>query len=747
MKPLLRKAPVVLTLLLVCVTLHAQLPADLDAMLGRIFASQDFRPKSFGPARWLNEGTSYTTVEPSSISGARDIVRYDAATGARQVMVSAAQLKPQGADKPLTIDDYSWSAGGKRLLLFTNTKKVWRLNTRGDYWVLDRDSGKLRKLGGEVAPSSLMFAKFSPDGGRVAYVQSHNLFVEDLESGRITPLTSDGTDTIINGTSDWVYEEELGIRDGFRWSPDGKSIAYWHFDSSGVGSFPLSNDTDTVYPAITWIPYPKAGTTNSAASVGVISAAGGPTRWMKVPGDARNQYIARMEWAANSDQLVLEHLNRLQNTNDVLLADAATGEVRRVLHEQDSAWVDVVDEIHWLNSGKEFLWVSERDGFRRVYRVGRDGSQPRVLTPGPEVLHVNPSGDQEDWLYYISSTDNGRYLYRARMDGTGQPARVTPAGSGTHNYVIAPGGHFAFHTFSSIDRPPVTELVRLPEHQTVRVLEDNSALRSAVASLVQSPTEFFQVSIGDGLSVDGWMIKPPNFDPSKKYPLLMYVYGEPASVTTGDSWSGSRMLFHRALARAGYIVASVDNRGTPALKGRAWRKVIYGSVGVLATKDQTAAVQALIKQRPYLDTGRVAVWGWSGGGTNTLNLMFRSPDVYKVGMSVAPVPDQRLYDTIYQERYMGLPQENADGYKSGSAINFAEGLKGHLLLVHGSGDDNVHYQGSERLVNRLVELGKPFELMVYPNRTHAISEGRGTSVHLHRLLARYLLEHLPAGPK
>lgn len=263
--------------------------------------------------------------------------------------------------------------------------------------------------------------------------------------------------------------------------------------------------------------------------------------------------------------------------------------------------------------------------------------------------------------------------------------------------------------------------------------------------MTDPPIEFFKVDIGGGVALDGWMIKPRNFDPAKKYPILIEIYGEPAAQTVLDRWGSQGVLFHRAIANEGYLVTSVDNRGTPAPKGRAWRKVVYGSVGVLSSKEQAAALLALERARPYIDSTRVAVWGWSGGGTNTLNMMFRFPELYKVGMAVAPVPDQRLYDTIYQERYMGLPQDNADGYKSGSAINFADGLRGHLLLVHGSGDDNVHYQGSELLINRLIDLGKQFDFMEYPGRTHAL-EGKGTRLHLYTLLARYLEEHLPAGP-
>jgi len=483
---------------------------------------------------------------------------------------------------------------------------------------------------------------------------------------------------------------------------------------------------------------------------GVIAASGGPARWLDLPGDPRNTYLPRMEWVEGTGEILLQQMNRLQNTNDVWLADAKTGKARRMLHDEDKAWLDVVDSWQWLPS-KELLWVSEQHGWRHAYAAPRDATAMRLLTPGNfDLMKVDGVDDKAGLIYFIASPDDAtrRYLYRARLDGKGAPERVTPPGlAGTHSYDISPDARFAIHKFSGSDRPPVTDLVRLPSHEVVRVLEDNKTLAAAVAPIMQPATEFFQVDIGDGVLLDGWMIKPADFRSTKKYPLLMYVYGEPAGAEVVDAWHGDRGLFHRALANAGYIVACFDNRGTPAPKGRAWRKIIYGSVGVLASKEQTAAVKALLAARPYLDPERVASWGWSGGGSMTLNLLFRSPDLYKVGMSVAPVPDQALYDTIYQERYMGLPQDNAEGYKNGSPMSFAEGLKGKLLLVHGSGDDNVHFQGSERLVNRLVALGKPFEFMDYPNRTHSINEGEGTSLHLHSLLARYLMEHLPAGPK
>ena len=721
----------------------------LDDQITQIFAANTYQVPRFGPARWLPDGSSYTTVEESADGNGRDIIRYDAASGARSVLISSKQFVAPGTSQPMSIDNYVWSSDGKRLLIFTNSKKVWRDNTRGDYYVLDIADGKLHKLGGKGPESTLMFAKFSPDATKVAYVRGNNIFVEMIEEGHIRQITADGTDTTINGTSDWVYEEELGLRDAFRWSPDGANIAFWQFDATGVGTFTLINDTDTLYPETKKIAYPKVGTANSAVRIGVVNVESKKTRWMKTPGDPRDSYLARMEWMDGST-VGIQQLNRLQNQNDLLLADARTGEVRRVFRDENKAWVDT-QGITWIDSGKSFLCLSERDGWRKIYKVSRDGSQITPITLfDADVLELSGVNETAGWAYFIASPEKAteRYLYRSKLDGTGTPERVTPADQrGTHRYDVAPGGQLAFHTYSRFDQPPAVSVVSLPEHTALRTLTDTSALVAKLAPILKPEVEFFTIDVGDGVTLDGYMLKPSTFDPTKKYPVISHVYGEPASQTVMDQWGGSGILFHRALAEAGYIVLSVDNRGTPAPKGAAWRKVIYGAVGDLASKEQAAAMRALAAKYPFIDASRIGVWGWSGGGTNTLNAMFRFGDVYKVGVSVAPVPDQKLYDTIYQERYMGLPSTNADGYKLGSAINFADGLKGKLLIIHGSGDDNVHYQGTERLFNKLIELGKPFDVMVYPNRTHSISEGAGTSVHVYKRIARYFIENLPAGPQ
>lgn len=745
----------VLVLCLLILSFQAFAPAQTSdpsvLTIDRIFNSGDFDTEGFGGFRWLKSGEAYTRLENSkTVQGGNELVSYDVEKNTRTVLLSAEKLIPTGASVPLRINNYEWSADNTQMLIFTNSRRVWRLNTIGDYWVLNLRNGKLQKIGGANAkPSSLMFAKFSPDGRRVGYVMENNIYVENLADGKITQITSDGSKTLINGTSDWVNEEEFSLRDCWRWSPDSRSIAYWQFNAEGIRDFILVNNTDDLYPKLTYIPYPKAGTTNAAVRVGVVSADGGATLWIKTPGDLRQNYIAMMDWTDNSNELILQHLNRLQNTDQLMIADAKTGNVKTVLTEKDTAWVDVsMPRMRWLEAGKSFLWESERDGWRRVYRVSRDGSNIKPVTIGnfdsEDILSVD---EKNNWLYFIASPDNAtqRYLYRTKLDGSGGMEKITPdAQKGWNVYNISPNSRWAVHTVSSFGRVPQVEFVDVANKKVLRSVVDNAAAQAAVDKIRKGTSEFFKVDVGEGVTLDGWMIKPPDFDASKKYPVLFHVYGEPAAQTVTDTWGDTDYLWYLMLAQQGYIVASVDNRGTPAPKGREWRKSVYRKIGVITSQDQANAVKAMLAKMPYLDASRVGIWGWSGGGSSTLNAMFRYPDIYKMGMSVAPVPNMRFYDTIYQERYMGLPQENDADYTNGSPVTFAKNLKGDLLIVHGTGDDNVHYQGTETLINELVKENKQFTMFAYPNRTHGIYEGENTTRHLYSLLTKYLYEHLPA---
>lgn len=740
--------------LLVCFTLttgplHAdEKPDPAILTLERIYGKGEFASKRIS-ARWVKEGRAYLTVDRAK-RGGQEIVQHNPESGEKEVVVSAGDLTPTLRDAPLRVDGYAFSNDHSRVLIYTNSKRVWRRNTRGDYWVLDRSSHELKKLGGDAKPSTLMFAKLSPDASRVAYVRDNDIYVEDLSDHQITRLTSRESPDIINGTFDWVYEEELFLRDGFRWSPDGKSIAFWQLDTSGVREVTLVDNTTGLYPKLQKIKYPKAGEQNAACRVGVVRLTTGEIRWMDVPGDPRSHYLARMDWAQNSEDLILQQLNRLQNTNRVMLAHTMTGETRAMHTEADDAWVNIHDELKWIEDGARFTWITERNGWRHVELVSRAGGETQPITKSNadviRLLHVDEDGG---WVYYLASPDNPtqRYLHRVRIDAS-EPHRITPSDQpGTHSYQISPNARWALHTFSSFDATPVVELVSLPDHKKIRTLVDNKPLREKIGKLKLGATEFFRVDIGQDVQLDGWCIKPPDFDADKKYPLLIYVYGEPAGQTVLDRWGGSTYLWHQMLAQQGYVVMSFDNRGTPAPRGRQWRKCVYRQVGILAPQDQAAAVSAVLKERSYLDAERVGIWGWSGGGSMSLNAIFKFPDVYKTAISIAPVPNQRFYDTIYQERYMGLPKDNVDGFLNGSPVNFAKQLKGNLLLIHGTGDDNCHYQGTEALINELIRHNKPFRMMAYPNRSHGIGEGKNTTLHLRELMTWYLYRHLPLGPK
>ena len=737
------------------------LDADEMLTLEDVFEHEHYEPEEPGPVKWLADGSGYTALETNpayedaepeldddgeEIKAPQDIVRYDPATLERTVLISADQLTPEGAERALVVDDYFWSEDRAKLLIYTNSKRVWRVKSRGDYWVLDIDSGELFQLGGDAEPSTLMFAKFSSDGSRVAYTRESNVYVQDLSERSIVALTAGEEEHIINGLMSWAYEEEFQIRDGFRWSPDGTRIAYWQFDTSGVRDFLLINNTDELYPTITRVPYPKVGETVSAARVGVVSADGGETVWADVPGDPRQMYIPRMDWANNSQQIAVQHLNRKQDNNTVYYADADTGAVTEVFTEEELHYIEDVVDLKWLEASDEFLWLSERNGWRHVYRVSRDGQTFIDLTPGDfDIVEVVTADEAGGWLYFIASPEamEKRYLYRSRLDGSSDLERVTPdVFAGTNSYQASDDARWAIHTHSSFTQPPQYRLVSLPDHEVLQVLEDNHALIDSLAALTFGEHEFFRVEARDGLPLDGFIMHPPNFDAGASYPIVNYVYGEVAGQTVRDVWGGKRHLWHLFMTQRGFLVASVDNRGTRAPRGREWRKSVYGGIGILASRDQSDALTAMTERWSYIDTDNVGIWGHSGGGSMTLNMLFRHPGQYHAGVSRAPVTDQRLYDAIYQERYSGLLEEYEEGYREASPITHAENLEGHLLLIHGTGDDNVHYQGSERLINELVRHNKQFDFMSYPNRAHGIREGEGTELHMHTMMTRFFERHL-----
>ncbi|HAL81247.1 MAG TPA: S9 family peptidase [Mucilaginibacter sp.] len=695
-----------------------------------------------GRTHWAADGYQYYRAQ------AGQIVEPDTRDSAKKtVLVTKEMLTPPG-ERALEVENFSLSDDGAKVLLFTNSKRVWRYNTRGDYWVYDLNAKTLKQLGKNRPASSLMFAKLSPDGTKAGYVSEHNIFVEDLTTGIEKQLTFDGTIKLINGTFDWAYEEEFDARDGFRWSPDSKAIAYWQIDAGKIKNYFMLNTTDSIYPFVVPVEYPVAGEDPSSCKVGVVDIITAKTTWMNIPGDAVQHYIPRMEWAKTSNQVILQQLNRAQNNSKIFLANTADGTATLVHEEQANAWIDAGDGRdpigwNWVNKGKDFIWASEKDGWRHLYKISADGKETLITKGNYDVIDFSLIDEAGGYIYFIASPDNAtqKYLYRIKIKG-GKAERVTPADEqGTNGYEISPNGKIALHTFSNIYTPGQAEVISLPDHKHIsgKVIKLNLAAKNR--------PEFFKVKTVDGVEMDGWMVKPTNFDPAKKYPVVFYVYSEPAGATVSDAYGASRNgEYVGNMADDGYIYVSLDNRGTPAPKGAAWRKAIYKNIGLVNIEDQAMGAKEVLKW-PFVDSTRVAVWGWSGGGSCTLNLMFQHPEIYKTGIAVAAVGWQLSYDNIYQERYMGVPIDDASRavFIKGSPVTYAKNLRGNLLYVHGTGDDNVHYRNAELLINELVKYNRQFQLMSFPNRTHGIFEGPGTSLYLQTLYTNYLKEHCPPG--
>ena len=616
-----------------------------------------------------------------------------------------------------------------------------KLSGGGSGWVrYEADSGKRT-----VLPESFREGtneNRSPDGRRVVEVRRGNLRVRNLESGETVSLTD-------------VPEDGPVSHGRALWSPDGERVVFVQSDRSRVRLRSMIVPGDPSYPEVDEMPFARVGGDITQLKVGVVKAEGGETHWLPIPSPAEGFYLGQVEWAGNSHEILVEQLSRFRDRRVFLLVDLQTGKMRTIFEESDPAWVVASyrknSGLEWVNEGQNFVVLSEKDGWRHAYICSRSGREERLITPGDfDIIEKVKVDEKGGWFYFHASPTHGarKYLYRAPLEGVAGIERVTPLDqAGTHDYEFSSDGRWAFHTWSTFDQAPITELVAFPGHGSVRLLEDNAELKTRAKAVITHPTEFFQIDIGDGVVMDGWMLKPKDFDPNRKYPVFVYVYGEPHGQTVLDAWGKVQSHYSRAVADLGYLVVSMDNRGTPAPKGAAWRRAVFGSLGPLSTEEQAKGIQALAATRSYIDLERVGIWGWSGGGSNTLNAMFRRPDVYRVGIAVAPKPQAHLYNAWFQEIYMETRETNPEGYRKASAINYAEGLEGDLLIIHGSGETNTHIEIVEGLVDRLIELGKPFDYMVYPNRNHGIRKGKGTSVHMRMHMIRYLLNHLPSGPR
>ena len=709
---------------------------------------------------WNEDESGYYTIKNNNI------ILVSATGETDQIILSALKTKN------LNIESFVFSNSKNKVLLFTNSVKVWRYRTRGDYFVYDFEKNNIQQIGKEMPTSSLMFAKFSPDENYVAYVSKENsensnrnsttranIFLESLDDSSVKKLTSsEGTEKLINGTFDWVYEEEFSCRDGFLFNEDGTKIAYWQVDANQVKDFFMINNTDSIYSSTIPVEYPKVGEPVTPVKIGVIDLPSEKTTWMKVGDSEEEFYLPRMTWIPGTNNLMIQRLNRKQNHSKIFVSNSETGTSKLLMEDKDDAWVDVraswpyQAKAGWkfINNGKDFLYVSEKDGWSHLYSFNIKKQKEYLVTKGDyDVVKPLAYDSETKEVYFIASPENPteRYLYKTSVNGRGKAIKVTPnILKGSHNYQISTKANFAFHSFSNYYTYPMQAIVSLPEHQFVN---DNQNMLDKYDSKLKknNPLEFFEITTKDGVTMEGWIVKPKNLDPNKKYPVLFYFYSEPAGQTAQNRFgAGYNRLYDGNLSDDGYVYVTFDGRGTPSPKGREWRKAIYRNIGKINVRDMAMGAKAVFEKYDFIDTSRVAVHGWSGGGSATLNCMFQYPDIFHTGIAVAAVANQLTYDNIYQERYMGDPKESYQDYVDGSPITHAKNLKGNLLYIHGTGDDNVHYQNAEMLANELIKHKKIFYMLPYPNRSHSIREDDALP-HVKLMFTDFLKKYCPPGGK
>lgn len=707
---------------------------------------------------WNESETGYFTIKDNNIVLVSTRGKED------KVILSSSQVNN------LEIESFSFSQSKNKILIFTQSVKVWRYNTRGDYWVYDFKKNEIQKLGRNMSSSSLMFAKFSPNERFVAYVSkeksesgirnsstSVNIYLESLDDRTIKKLTSsNGTKKLINGTFDWVYEEEFGCRDGFIFNEDGTRIAFWQIDANQVRDFYMINNTDSIYSYTIPVEYPKVGEDLTPARIGVINLTNEEITWMKIPGEQNKFYLPRMTWMPGRNDLMIQQLNRKQNHSKIYIANANNGSTELLMEEKDDAWVDLRSswpyqvQAGWkfINNGKEFLYTTEKDGWSHIYRFDITNRTEYLVTKGNyDVVKPLAYDEKNESVYFIASPENPteRYLYKTSAKGDGKLIRVTPdVLEGSHNYQISTKAKYAFHSFSNYFTRPMQAIVSLPNHKFINE-NQNMIEKYNLEKKKDHPLEFFEITTVDDVTMEGWIVKPKNLDKNKKYPVLFYFYSEPAGQTGVNRYgAGNNGLYDGNLGEDGYVYVTFDGRGTPSPKGRAWRKAIYRNIGRINVRDMAMGAKAVFEKYEFIDTSRVAVHGWSGGGTATLNCLFQYPEIFHTGIAVAAVANQLTYDNIYQERYMGDPKESYQDYIDGSPIKYAKNLEGNLLYIHGTGDDNVHYQNAEMLANELIKHKKIFYMLSYPNRSHGIRED-GAYPHVRLMFTDFLRKNCPPG--
>jgi dipeptidyl-peptidase-4 len=696
---------------------------------------QTFSPEQIRNVNWMQDGQFYTALERTQNDV--ELRKYNILKGDYEVLVSATDLQVDGRDKPIPIQGYQFSSDEKKILIKSDVEQIWRRSTRENYFVYDLETGETQKL--TQSDKKQQYAQLSPSGNKAAFVQDNNLYLVDLETGEEKAITEDGKfNHIINGATDWVYEEEFGFAKAWYWSPDGEKIAFYRFDESHVKEF-FMTDWGKLYPGLTRFKYPKAGEENAIVKIGVYNLQSEETTWMNV-GSENDQYIPRINWTKDPEVLAIRRMNRLQNKQDLMLADVNSGDTEIIKTETSDAWIDVNDDLKFLENGEQFIYVSEESGYNHIYLYDMSGEQIRQITKGDwEVTNYLGYDKNSDKIYYVSTEKSPlqRHLYSINIDGSGK--KKMSDGEGWNEINMSRDYEYYIKTTSSPGNPP-TYTLHEDDGTQVRMLEENEVLEQKLSEYAMPSKEYIKIPL-EQAELNGYIMRPSDFNSDNKYPTLFYVYGGPGSQTVTKSFSsGQRAMWHKYIAEQGYVVISVDNRGTGA-RGRDFEKQLYKKLGQYEVVDQIDAANYLTKTYDFIDKDRLGIWGWSYGGYMSSLVLAQGNDLFETAIAVAPVTNWRFYDTIYTERFMQTPQMNPEGYKKGSPITYADQIEGNYLLVHGTGDDNVHFQNSVELVNELVAEGVQFESMYYPNRSHAIYGGNARN-HLYRMMSNFILENL-----
>lgn len=704
-------------------TVPLPVTAQESIPLSKIWNSRDLQPRSAGSFRFLEDGRHFTRLQQNQI------VRYDIVSGkVVEVMFTG--------DDSLRIQEYTFSPGEQFILISTGNEPIYRYSSRAKYFTFDRKTNAIRPV---ADGKKVMYATFSPEGSHIAYVHDNNLWYEPVAKGNAVQITQDGAvNAIINGASDWVYEEEFTLVRAFEWSPDGTRIAFYRFDESAVPSFTMQMFEDGLYPRDETFKYPKVGETNATVDVMIYDLPSGETLKLDTESD-NDQYLPRIQWTNDPDYLAVIRLNRHQNDLTLWLFSAVNGSRRVILREQDAAYIDVHDNLRFLKDGKHFTWTSEKDGWNHIYLHHLENASSRQLTSGPWEVTEFYGIDEKNGLIFFQANRKSpmqREIYSCSMrDGSIMTIKDM---DGYNSGQFSSTFDYLVHSHSTINSPTIhTVLTRKGE--AIRPIEQNNDLIEKQRLYGVQPVHFFTCPGHEGLTLNGWMIRPAQFDPEKKYPVLMFVYGGPGSQQVLDNWRGSNYWWFQMLAQQGYIVACVDNRGTGG-RGASFKKSTYLQLGHYETLDQIAAARYL-GGLPFVDASRIGIFGWSYGGYMSSLCILKGSDVFKAAIAVAPVTNWKWYDTIYTERFMRTEAENPEGYKDNSAVYFADRLKGHYLLIHGMGDDNVHYQNAVEMSRNLIAAGKHFDMVYYPNKNHSIAGGNAR-LHLYERMTQFLKEKL-----